>query len=160
MLYNFSDLFFLNNDIRGIIHIGAHELEELPEYLNRNIDKIIWVESNPYKYEYIEKKIKNYEQMFLAKFAAGYEEDEKTLNIANNGESSSILELGTHEESYPHIFYTSKIKVNTKPVDGWLDEKNVKRSNFNFLNIDIQGYELEALKGMTKQLKLVDYIYL
>ena len=41
MLFNFSDLFFLNNDIRGIIHIGAHELEELPEYLKCKIDNII-----------------------------------------------------------------------------------------------------------------------
>ena len=31
---------------------------------------------------------------------------------------------------------------------------------FNFINIDTQGYELEALKGMKKQLKYVDYLYL
>lgn len=160
MLFRFSELLFLNKDIRGIIHIGAHELEELPEYLKGKIDKIIWVEANPYKYEYIEKKINNYEEMFLAKFAAGSKEDEKTLNIANNGESSSILEFGNHKRSYPHIIYTSKIKVNIKPLDAWLDENRIKRNNFNFLNIDIQGYELEALKGMTKQLRIVDYIYM
>ena len=160
MLFKFSELRFLNKEIRGIIHIGAHKLEELPEYLNHNLDKIIWVEANPYKYEYIEKIIKNYDQMFLGKFAAGCEEEEKTLNLANNGESSSILEFGTHKKSYPNIIYTSKIKVNTKSVDRWLDEKKIIRKNFNFLNIDIQGYELEALKGMTKQLKIVDFIYL
>ena len=63
------------------------------------------------------------------------------------------LRIRNSRRILPTYFYTSKIKVNTKPVDGWLDEKNVKRSNFNFLNIDIQGYELEALKGMTKHLK-------
>ena len=160
MLFKFSDLIFLNKKIRGIIHIGAHELEELPEYLNRKLDKIIWVEANPYKYEYIEKKIKNYDQMFLAKFAAGFKEEEKTLNLANNGESSSILEFGTHKKNYPHIIYTSKIKVNIKPIDDWLSENKFKRNNFNFLNIDIQGYELEALKGMTKQLRIMDFIYI
>ena len=45
MLFKFSDLIFFNKKIRGIIHIGAHELEELPEYLNRNLYKIIWVEA-------------------------------------------------------------------------------------------------------------------
>ena len=40
MLFKFSDLRFLNKDIRGIIHIGAHKLEELPEYLNHNLMKI------------------------------------------------------------------------------------------------------------------------
>ena len=160
MLFRFSDLLFLNNDIVGIIHIGAHKLEELPEYLNHKLDRIIWVEANPDKYKYIENKIKNYDQMLLAKFAAGFKEEEKSLNIANNGESSSMLKFGTHEISYPHIFYTSKVKVNIKPFDGWMDEKKLKRNNFNFLNIDIQGYELEALKGMTKQLKILDYIYI
>lgn len=159
MLFKFSDLLFLNKDIRGIIHIGAHQLEELPEYLNHKLDKIIWVEANPYKYEYIEKIINNYDQMYLAKFAAGYKEEEKFLNLANNGESSSILEFGTHKKSYPNIIYTSKIKVNTKPLDRWLDENKITRKHYNFLNIDIQGYELEALKGMTKQLKFVDFIY-
>ena len=160
MLFKFSELLFLNKDIRGIIHIGAHQLEELPEYLNHKLDKIIWVEANPYKYEYIEKIIKNYDQMILAKFAAGNEEEEKNLNLANNGESSSILEFGTHKKSYPNIIYTSKIKVNTTPMDRWLDENKIIRKNYNFLNIDIQGYELEALKGMKKQLKIVDFIYL
>ena len=159
MLFKFSDLLFVNKHIRGIVHIGAHQLEELPEYLNHKLDKIIWVEANPYKYEYIEKIINNYDQMYLAKFAAGYKEEEKFLNLANNGESSSILEFGTHKKSYPNIIYTSKIKVNTKPLDRWLDENKITRKNYNFLNIDIQGYELEALKGMTKQLKFVDFIY-
>ena len=42
--------------MNGIIHIGAHELEELPDYLKGNIKRIIWIEANPEKYIFIEEK--------------------------------------------------------------------------------------------------------
>ena len=160
MLINFNDLLFLSNKVTGIIHIGAHKLEELPEYLKGNIQKIIWIEANPEKYNFIEGKLKNFNDMHLGKFAAGRINEINILNLANNGESSSLLELGTHKMSYPNINYISKIKVETKPLDNWLDENIKFKNDFNFINIDIQGFELEALKGMQKQLKFAKYIYL
>ena len=36
----------------------------------------------------------------------------------------------------------------------------ITKKIYNFINIDIQGYELEALKGLTDQLIYLDYIYL
>ena len=38
-----------------------------------------------------------------------------------------------------------------------LDDMNLDRC-FNFLNIDVQGYELEVLKGAKNTLESVDYI--
>ncbi len=46
MLINFNDLFLLKK-VNGIIHIGAHELEELSRYLKRNVSRVIWIEANP-----------------------------------------------------------------------------------------------------------------
>ena len=62
--------------------------------------------------------------------------------------------------SYPDIDYVSKIQVETKPLDAWLDDNFNNKDQYNFINIDIQGYELEALKGMPNQLKIAEYIYL
>ena len=160
MLINFNDLLFSSNKVNGIIHIGAHELEELPDYLKGNIKRIIWIEANPEKYIFIEEKLKNFGNMTLGKFAAGRITDSLILNLANNGQSSSLLEFGTHRSSYPNIDYISKIKVEVKPIDLWLDENIENKNLYNFINIDIQGYELEALKGMPNQLKLADYVYL
>ena len=94
MLIPFNSL-FLDRKISGIIHIGAHELEELSAYKNKNIQKIIWIEANPSKYNFIEKKIDSYKEMSLGKFAAGSKRDRLFLNVSNNGQSSSILKLGT-----------------------------------------------------------------
>ena len=38
-----------------------------------------------------------------------------------------------------------------------LDDYDIGESNF--INIDVQGYELEVFKGGTKTLEKVDYIY-
>ena len=37
MLINFNDLFLLPSKVNGIIHIGAHNLEELPDYVKGNV---------------------------------------------------------------------------------------------------------------------------
>ena len=160
MLINFNDLLFLSNKVNGIIHIGAHELEELPDYVKGNIKKIIWIEANPEKYKFIEQRLQRYENMSLGKFAAGSKFDSLYLNLANNGQSSSILEFGTHKKNYPDINYFSKIAVDIKPLDKWLGENFEDKHFYNFINIDIQGYELEALRGMPNQLKIAEYIYL
>ncbi len=159
MLIPFNSL-FLDRKISGIIHIGAHELEELSAYKNKNIQKIIWIEANPSKYNFIEKKIDSYKEMSLGKFAAGSKRDRLFLNVSNNGQSSSILKLGTHKTSYPNIFYTSKQLVDVIPFDSWANDNKIEKRFYNFINIDIQGYELEALKGMKEQLIFADYLYL
>ena len=159
MLINFNDL-FLSKKVNGIIHVGAHELEELSSYLKRNISRVIWIEANPEKYDLINRKIKNFENMVLGKFAAGSNHSIRELNLANNGLSSSLLELGTHLNNYPEVKYNSIIEVEIKKVDEWIDENFNNKYLYNFINIDIQGFELEALKGMSNQLRIAEYVYL
>ena len=160
MLINFNDLFLLSSRVNGIIHIGAHTLEELTDYLKGNVRRIIWIEANPEKYNFIEERLKKFENMTLGKFAAGRKNEVQMLNLSNNGQSSSLLEFGTHKMRYPDIDYISKIQVETKPLDNWLDENFKNKDQYNFINLDIQGYELEALKGMPNQLKIADYVYI
>ena len=155
MLIPFNYLIILKKKISGIIHIGAHELEELPAYLEKKVKNIIWIEANPAKYNLIQERIKNHKNMILGKFAAGSKKEKLFLNISNNGQSSSILSLGTHKSSYPNIFYTSQVPVEVLTYDSWAKNLNIDKGLYNFINIDVQGYELEALKGMKNQLSLV-----
>ena len=54
---------------------------------------------------------------------------------------------------HPHIKFEKTNDIDIKKLDS-LD--NIK---VNFLNIDVQGYELEVLKGGIKTLENIDYIY-
>ena len=101
-----------NMKIHGILHIGAHNCEELEAYkqygLNNN--NIIWVEANPLL---VEQNLKIDKSRIIKNFICCDTDVGKTkLNIANNGQSSSILEFGTHARSYPSIKYNGFVEVD------------------------------------------------
>ena len=81
------------------------------------------------------------------------------FNIASNGESSSILEFGTHSTHHPHVKFVDTHNCKTTRLDSLIDNNKIPIENLNFLNLDIQGVELRAMKSMEKYLQFVDYIY-
>jgi FkbM family methyltransferase len=79
--------------------------------------------------------------------------------ITNNYESSSILNLKKHMDFYPNIYEMYRKMMYTKTIDTIFDENKLDPNKFNFMNIDIQGAELLALKGCKNILPYIDYIY-
>ena len=62
MLISFLDITKnFNMKISGILHVGAHKCEELKDYLTFGLtkSKIIWVEANKEKYDYMGWKYKD-----------------------------------------------------------------------------------------------------
>jgi FkbM family methyltransferase len=150
--------------IKGAVHIGAHKGEELFSYYRNNIKNIILIEANKklIRNLNIKKYIYNIflrTNISLENFAS-YSLNDQSLdfNIMNNTQSSSILDLKTHKDLYPLIHVKEKTKVQTKTLD-WLFENKYDIRDYNFLNMDIQGSELETLKGSVKILKNIDVIY-
>jgi FkbM family methyltransferase len=145
--------------ITGAIHIGAHKAEELDDYLESGINRILWVEANMGLHSEIEKAISSFPLMRLGRFAAGDEDRLGELRITNDSQSTSILKLNTHAIEYPHIVELSKVQVQIKQIDTWMEEIGAERNIYNLLNLDIQGYELKALRGCAEQLRYIEYIY-
>ena len=146
--------------IHGILHIGAHNCEELGFYnqYGLNNSQIIWVEANP---KVVEKNLRIDKSRIIKNFICCDTNEGKTkLNIANNCHSSSILELGTHAKSYPSIKYNDFVMVNNCRIDKMYEQDKIPKNFANFLNIDIQGAELLALKGMGDLINFFDYVYL
>lgn len=147
-------------NIKGIIHIGAHICEERTDYNKAGItdDNIVWIEGNPNLVRQINMKNKNIK---ILNYLVSDKNDELlSFYISNNGQSSSILELGTHKTHHPSVYYTHEIKMKTKTLKKIYEENNLEKNFANFLNIDIQGAELLALKGMGELLDNFDYLYL
>jgi FkbM family methyltransferase len=158
MLIPFQDL--PTAKIRGIIHIGAHEAEELDAYAAFGITRVMWIEANPEKASLLSAKLAKHQQMRLGMFAAANTDGGVVeLNVANNGQSSSLLAMGLHATSYPQVYYTNKVQVPRRTIDAYMEEERLDRDKYNFLNLDIQGSELTALMGASLQLRHVDYIY-
>lgn len=163
MLIKFDKLkpYFDNKPVMGVIHIGAHKAEELEGYESCGISKIIWVEANlTVSNDLLQRTITRIGSTVV--FGAAYDQDNVvlTLNIANNGESSSLLQFEEHAIEHPHVKYTGIIETPGFKIDTMMETKGFNKPLFNFANIDIQGAELTALKGMCEQLRYLDYVYL
>ena len=145
-----------NIDFKGIIHIGAHQAEEMEVYKKYiHPDKTLWVEALPDKVDFCKKK---YPDIKIVNAVVSDKEEEVYFNVANNGQSSSIFELGfIHKRHHPEVHYVSKFKTKTQLMSNII--KDYSSIPFNFINLDIQGAELPALKGFGDYLSNIDYIY-
>jgi FkbM family methyltransferase len=142
--------------LKGAIHIGAHHGQEKNWYDENNITPIVWIDANP-EYENILKN--RYPDDIVIISGVGSENKVDKFKIANNGESSSFLNFATHEKEHPHVKFIDEIQVNIKKMSDIIKENSINIENYNFLNVDVQGYELEVFKGFENYLSYFDYVY-
>jgi FkbM family methyltransferase len=145
---------------KGVIHIGAHDCEETEFYKKigiQSLNNIIWIEALQEKVDAcVGKGIQNVYQSVIS------DKDNEIVqfNIADNCQSSSILEPGTHLQHHPNVHFTRQIPLITTTLDSFISKKGLDMSKYNILYMDIQGAELLALKGGKEYIKHVEAIYL
>ena len=145
-----------NIQVRGVLHIGAHECEERGDYNKQGVpdSAIDWVEANPVL---VARMASRGVQVHNA--AVSDVEAELPFYITNNGQSSSLLPFGTHETSYPWCKVVETITVKTQRLDHLIVEKNIPMEQRNFWNLDIQGAELSALRSAGDNIQFADAVY-
>lgn len=142
-------------DIRGAIHIGGHHGQEYVYYKNLGLTNIIFVEPQPNCFSVLSENVGDECLLFNVALGNFTGKADMFTEEANQGQSSSLLTPHKHVTQYPNIVFNGKIKVDITK----LDLLPFDRSLYNFINIDVQGYELEVFRGGTDTLKNIDYIY-
>jgi len=138
---------------RGVIHVGANTCQELPLYLEHEIENRLWIEAND-SLEFpegetiihiaISNRVSDSDMMYLAN---------------NNGESSSLLEPKKHLELYQEIDFSQKFLITPiTTLENIIDMSVMHPPKFNYLVLDIQGAELKALQGLGKFVNHFDVI--
>lgn len=148
-----------NIPIKGIIHIGAHQAEEADVYEYNGYKNVIWIEGNEELMPFLRTKLSNFPSQKVYLALVDVEEKEITFNITNNAQSSSIYDLKEHLEQYSEVVIKKQVVCNTIRLDSFLKQNSINKLDFNFLNLDIQGNELNAIKSLGADLKYFDYIY-
>jgi FkbM family methyltransferase len=155
MLLNFTDLVKkYSMNIKGVIHIGAHFGQEFKLYEECNISNIMFFEPVPSTFKTLKDNIGD--RAILVNTALGniVGEVEMFTETSNEGQSSSILEPDFHLIQHPQILFTDRVKVPITKLDSFIEHKD----NYNVINVDVQGYELEVFKGGSEFLHHIDYI--
>lgn len=158
MLIDFRQLFpRYNIKPKGVLHIGANVGEEAPVYDELGIKHVCWIEANPELIPQLRLNVGKYKHKVINSLIGDVEGLELNFHISNNaGQSSSILELGTHKIAHPEVNYVKDVVLKMHRIDQFL----TCWGGFDFLNIDLQGAELKALKGMGDVLKQFKWAYL
>ena len=158
MLISFKDLVKKYDlKIRGIIHIGGHHGEELEDYIDEGIQNIILFEPLSDCFDVIGYKCQDLNANIEGhQVALGSERGIAKMYVSDNEkQSSSILKPKVHLTHHPHVKFPETEDVEVHLLDDYLP--NIK--DYNFINMDVQGFELEVLKGGTKVLEQVNYVY-
>lgn len=154
MLLNFTQLRQeFNLDIKGVIHVGGHIGDELEDY--RDIDNLIIFEPQKHCFDKLTAKAKRVGMNpILVNKALGNFVGEAEIISDPTGLTGSLLEPRL-VLNYPDIVFSEKFMVDVSTLDKEISYPH----SYNFLNMDVQGYELEVLRGGSQTLKSIDYVY-
>lgn len=131
----------------GVLHVGANEGQEAEFYYNAGVKEVIWIEAYKPTFEKLKNRVSDIPGTTCIHACISDKYSETYFNIANNNsQSSSLLELGHHKEIHPEVSFIDKIPIKTYRLDDLL--KDFKIEGDWFLNVDLQGADLLAMKGM------------
>lgn len=143
------------NKIDNLVHVGAHLGQEVPLYQSISTKKIYLFEPQKSLFNDLKNSLKQFENIFV--YNCGLGSQNKFINLYktkhNNGASSSVLKPHLHLNLHKNINFDEKEEIQIKRFDSL----NIK--NIDFLTIDVQGYELEVLRGFGKLLENLNFIY-
>ena len=140
--------------MKGVIQIGAHYAEEYEGYVSQGIKDFVFFEPIKANFKKLEKILDGKpENILLYNLAIGNMDGmiKMYTETTHQGKSCSILKPHLHTKQYPDIIYDGieMVRINK------LDNIPYNRDLYDHLHMDLQGYELEALKGAEESLKYI-----
>lgn len=141
----------------AVLHIGAHVGEEAEAYNRMGFMPVWWVEANEDVMPELRRNTRPFPHQHLIHALVTDEPKELTFHIASNGASSSYMELGTHAWEHPDVTYVGEKKMEATTVDVlWMTGQIMQA---RYLSMDVQGAELDVLRGAESFLRGIDYVY-
>lgn len=152
----------LGHKPRGVIHVGANLGGEVLDYEKADLDAVICIEPLDEPFAKVSRLCRRNANFFALQEVIGAANDVEVEfhETSNQGASSSVLKPTKFLEYHPDKPVVRVHSMKTKTLDSILQEAPFRDFTFDCLVADVQGYELEVLKGAEKALKNVKYAYL
>lgn len=139
-----------------IIESGANDGGNTGSYL-RIFDNptIHAIEPLPKPFEELSNTFSDNENVILYNCALGDREDRVDMNVYEDDGSSSVFESNKAHQTYggeSKVNLESTITVQQTTIDNLMNENDLV-TDIDIINLDMQGYELNALKGANRVLE-------
>lgn len=141
-------------DIRTIYVVGAHRYQEqhLFNRLFPNLERIYLFEPLKELAQALMRIEAADSRVRIFPFALSDQSGEQDFYVTNNdGESSSLLRLGTHREIFPHVKEVRVTKVQCRTLDQVIQEYKLPMPDL--LLLDVQGAEYKILSSVSAPVK-------
>ena len=139
----------------GVLHIGAHQAEEEHQYKDLHWGHMFWVEANPKLYASLKQNLDPTNNSVLNCAAWDVDKQNLTFHETTDSQSSSLFELNKHKIHYPQILPLAQYQVQTRRIDALFGSP----PPFTFVNIDVQGAELQVIRGIGNLISSLEAIY-
>ena len=179
-LINFFDYFqqkkifnFLRKKIIGnaiLFDVGAHYGETIKNFIKYfKIKEIHSFEASPKNFEILNKKFKNNidTKIILNNFGLSNETKIVLFNQFSESSSSTLSKINKNSRYFKRKIevlglkknqnYFKNIEVKLQLLDEYLMKSNI--TSIDLLKIDTEGHEYYVLKGSSKNLSKIKYIY-
>ena len=145
--------------IIGVLHIGAHLGEEEPLFTRLGVNHQAFFEPVAHSFERLQCIIGSTYPVF--QIALGNVNGTELMYVDTTcGMSSSLLKPTLVRKYYSEVEFGKMETVSVRRLDDIIDEGWIQSELFDFMMIDVQGYELEVLKGAEKfTSKFCKYIF-
>lgn len=133
---------------KGVLHIGAWDAWEAKQYAHYCGNNSIFLEANPNSYSRFKNEVEQFGQKIYN--LAAWNIDDLEMNLycpISNPDSSSLLEQNGD------VIMTKTITIKTL-----FEREGLEFSNYDLLNIDTEGAELQVLEGIGDGIKNFKYI--
>lgn len=152
--------------IEGVVHCGAHEGQEAPVYSACDVGRVLWIEGDTEHTKALDAALARYPSQEWATVMLDETPRRRTFHRAdtadgsNHGQSSSLLELGTHATVHPEVRYVGDVDVDTFTLDQVMHRTWPAEERYpTMANLDLQGMELDVLRGAPQTLADLDVVY-
>lgn len=145
----------LSLHIRGAIHVGANECEDIEEYFKLQCSNILWIEAR--KTAVQRARLKYPDAVVIHAVIGNVDGHYVDFMEMNTPEFSTFHPLKTHKLHYPLVWEHGRYRVSTVRLASVLTTH--KLENYNFLKIDVQGSEMEVLESLGACLADIEFVY-
>jgi FkbM family methyltransferase len=161
----------------GVVHVGAHDGEEISLYDGLGITRQVWIEPQPEVYAKLLARLDDATRAGGERGARSRSGarpvgvgafDRRAFNVAcgaepgvarmhllsgNEGRSNSLLEPRLHLERFPEFKPAGEIEVAVERLDDLMRRHSLAFEAFPLLALDVQGFEMQVLRGAEEYLR-------
>jgi FkbM family methyltransferase len=147
---------------KGILHVGASVGQEAALYAELRIPFAFWIEAQeecrPALQANLAKCGRRRDRVAIAAVSSSSGE-EVLLHRVENSISTSLKPMGEgHKRFLPFLHQITPTTTTTITLDDLLAREGLLPDQFDFLYLDVQGSELDVLRGAKRSLAAVQHV--